>query len=208
VRNLPGFSRFLPIAALFHGQTINATSLARDAGVARTTVLGYLDILEQTYLAFRVSAYEAKRRVRERKHPKLYWIDPGLVRTIKRQLGPVTQEEAGPLLEGWIAVLLRAYAHVRELYDEIYVWAPAESKQTEVDFLLERQGAFLALEVKASPKMHSSALRGLRAIAPLPKLQRRILVYQGVETNLRTDDGIEIWNVATLLENLAADTLW
>jgi predicted AAA+ superfamily ATPase len=37
VRNLPGFSRFLPIAALFHGQVINISSIARDAGVPRTT---------------------------------------------------------------------------------------------------------------------------------------------------------------------------
>jgi predicted AAA+ superfamily ATPase len=38
IRNLPGFARFLPIAALFHGQTINTTNIAREAGVVRTTV--------------------------------------------------------------------------------------------------------------------------------------------------------------------------
>jgi len=40
VRSLPGFARFLPVAALFHGQTINVSTIARDAGVARTTVSG------------------------------------------------------------------------------------------------------------------------------------------------------------------------
>ena len=30
VRNLPSFARFLPLAALFHGQTLNVSSLARD----------------------------------------------------------------------------------------------------------------------------------------------------------------------------------
>ena len=40
VRNLPGFVRFLPIAAVFHGQTLNIATLARDAGVSRTTVAG------------------------------------------------------------------------------------------------------------------------------------------------------------------------
>lgn len=53
VRNLPGFARFLPVAALFHGQVLNVEGLARDCGVARTTVQGYLDILEDTLLAFR-----------------------------------------------------------------------------------------------------------------------------------------------------------
>jgi predicted AAA+ superfamily ATPase len=52
VRNLPGFARFLPIAALFHGQVLNAAGLARDAGVARTTVNGYIEILGDTHLAW------------------------------------------------------------------------------------------------------------------------------------------------------------
>ena len=75
VRNLPGFARFLPIAALFHGQTVNVTNIAREAGVARTTVTGYLDILEETLLCFRLPAYEAKLRVRERRLPKWYWFN-------------------------------------------------------------------------------------------------------------------------------------
>jgi len=44
VRNLPGFARFLPAAAIIHGQTVNVSNLARESGVARTTVAGYLDI--------------------------------------------------------------------------------------------------------------------------------------------------------------------
>ena len=51
VRNLPGFACFLPIAALHHGQVVNISGIARDCGVARTTVQGYLDILEDTLLA-------------------------------------------------------------------------------------------------------------------------------------------------------------
>ena len=77
VRNLPGFIRFLPIAALFHGQVVNVSGIARDCGVARTTVEGYLEILEDTLLTFRLPAFEARLRVRERRHPKLYWVDAG-----------------------------------------------------------------------------------------------------------------------------------
>jgi len=42
LRNLSGFARFLPVAALFQGQMLNAAALGRDAGVQRTTVNGYL----------------------------------------------------------------------------------------------------------------------------------------------------------------------
>ena len=107
VRNLPGFVRFLPVAALFNGQVINVAGIARDAGVARTTVQGYLDILEDTLLVYRLPACEARARVRERRLPKLYWIDPGVVRATKRQLGTLSAEERGPLFESWVLTTLR-----------------------------------------------------------------------------------------------------
>ena len=72
VRNLPGFARFLQVAALFHGQVMNVDGVARDAGVARTTVQGYLEIIEDTLLAFRLPAFEGRLRVKEKRHPKLY----------------------------------------------------------------------------------------------------------------------------------------
>ena len=49
VRNLSGFARFLPVAALFHGQTINLSNIARDCEVARPTVSGFFQILEDTF---------------------------------------------------------------------------------------------------------------------------------------------------------------
>ena len=106
VRNLPGFARFLPLAALFNGQVINTTNIARESGVARTTMTGFLEILEETLLCFKVPAFEARLRVRERKLPKWYWCDPGLVRAMKRLTGRPAPEERGALFEGLVAQLL------------------------------------------------------------------------------------------------------
>ena len=206
VRNLPGFARFLPIAALFHGQSINVSSIARDCGVARTTVSGYLDILEDTLLTYRLRAYEARLRVRERKLPKLYWVDPGLVRAVKKQLGAPSSEERGALLEGWVLTLLRTYAAERGLFDEIFFWSAAQSN-VEVDFLLQKGDRFFALEVKAGSRFNKSMLSGLKAIQNLEGLARRVLLYTG-SRQLRTASGIEVWPVEAFLKSLAADRLW
>ncbi len=207
VRNLPGFARFLPVAALFHGEAVNVSSIARDAGVARTTIAGYLDILEDTLLTWRLPAFEAKLRVRERKHPKLYWIDSGLVRAVKRQLGPVGAEERGALLEGWIHTLLRVYGQERELFEDIHYWSPLQARGVEVDFLLRRGRELLALEVKATQKYSRSQLGGLKAIGELPNVIRRILVYGGVD-QLEVADGVEVWPVEHFLDALEKDRLW
>ena len=206
VRNLPGFVRFLPIAALLHGQVLNVAGIARDAGVARPTVAGYLDVLEDTLLTWRLPAFEAKLRVRERRRPKLYWVDPGLVRAVKRQFGPVSAEERGALFEGWLLSLLRAHAEERPLFDSIHYWAPTESS-TEVDFLLRRDTECLAIETKAAKRYHTGLLKGLRAIDGLPNLARRILVHDGARA-FRTEDGIDVWPVKRFLEALRTDGLW
>lgn len=207
VRNLPGFARFLPIAALFHGQVVNIAGLARDAGVARTTVQGYLEILEDTLLVTRLPAYEARLRVRERKRPKLYWVDPGVVRAVKQARGATAADESGALLEGWILTLLRTYMAERELGDEIAYWAPSEASGVEVDFLLRRGEELCALEVKAAHRFHARQLSGLRAIAPLAGLRRRVLVHRGDRPS-RTEDGIDVWPVSTFLEALESGSLW
>ena len=208
VRNLPGFARFLPIAALFHGQVLNAAGLARDAGVSRTTVLGYLDVLEDTLIAFRLPAFEARLRVRERKHPKLYLFDPGVVRALKGQVtGKPSQEELGALFEGWVVGLLRAYAHHRELFEDWAYWSPADARTTEVDAVLRRGREYLAIDAKVGRAASSSDLAGLRAIADLQGLVRRVLVC-GVERARRTEDGIDILPVSRFLDELQSDRLW
>lgn len=207
VRNLPGFSRFLPIAALSHGQVLNVSGLARDAGVARTTAAGYLDIIEDTLLAFRLEAFQGRMRVRERKHPKLYWADPGLPRALKKQFAKPGTEETGPLFEGWIAGVLRAYRDYRALFDEWYYWAPGSGTRTEVDFLLKKGDAFVAIEVKSSWTFHEAAARGLRAIDGLKGLARRLLVYAG-DRRLATSDGIEVLPVGEFVQMVQQDRLF
>jgi len=207
VRNLPGFARFLPVAALFHAQVMNVAGMSRDAGVARSTVQSYLSILEDTLLTFTLPAYEARLRVRERKHPKLYWLDPGLPRVMKQQLGPPTAEERGHLFEGWVASVLRAYRDYRRLFDDWFYWAPGKESKVEVDFLLRRGKSFVALEAKASRQFFDKGIRGLRAIAELPGIKRRIVVYLG-ERRMRTADGIEVLPLAEFLRQVEGGQLF
>ena len=206
VRNLAGFVRFLPIAALMHAQVLNIAGIARDAGIARPTATGYVEILEDTLVATRLPALDAGLRVRERRHPKLYWVDPGLVRAVKRRFGPVAPEERGALLEGWVFGTLRAHAQSQKLYDDIAYWAPAQSF-TEVDFVLTRDGEHLAIEVTAGKRYNTSMLKGLRAIAELPRLARRILIYNGPHA-FATSDGIDVMPLADFHHTLQDACLW
>ena len=207
VRNLSAFLRFLPVAALAHGHVVNVSALARDADASRTTIDGYLAVLRDTLMATLVPAFEPRLRVRERRHPKLYWTDPGVVRAVKRQLGEVAAEERGPLVEGLALTVLRAHNQRGDVFDDLGYWAPGQARATEVDFLLRRGREYLAIEIDAHTRHAKSRLAGLRAIAGLPHLVRRVLVYLG-DRPQRTEEGIDIWPLPHWLDAVATSRLW
>jgi len=91
-------------------------------------------------------------------------------------------------------------AEYDRLFDAMHYWAPADGP-LEVGFLLSRGKEFLAVEVKHGEAVHPQHLRGLRAIAPLKGLRRRILVCLGPR-RLRLEDGIEVLPVEAFLELL------
>ena len=208
VRNLPGFARFLPVAGLFHGQLVNVSGIARDAGVARTTVEGYLGVLEDTLLVRRLPAYEARLRVRERKHPKLYWVDPGVARAAKGAHGPVAQEEAGASARG-LGPHPAAHLHGR-------------ARARRGDRLLGAggiQGSSRSTSCcAAAPTSARSRSSRTRRVQPghLPACARSPTCrgcgggsWSIAEFDpTKTEDGIDAWPVETLLEALAEDRLW
>ena len=196
VRNLAGFARFLPIAALYHAQNINVTNIARQSGVARTTVIGYLEILQETLLTFSLPAFEAKIRVKERKLPKLYWCDAGLVRAIKNNFGDIYPEERGALFEGLVAQTIRAYKDYKDLCDDFYYWAPSGNTKVEVDFIPPIGDHYVAVEVKSGSIFSEKWCKGLRAISELKNLKRRLVVYPEGPA-MKTSDGIEIISYPT-----------
>jgi predicted AAA+ superfamily ATPase len=207
VKNLGGFSRFLRIAAVMHGQTLNISNIARDSEVARTTATGFFEILTDTLIGERLEPYSPKLRVREAKHSKFYFCDPGIVRALKGHFGALRAEEIGSLFEGFIFQILKAYQSYHKTFDEIYFWQPAEAEKTEVDFLLRKEDSFCAIEVKATNRVRPDDLRGLKAIRKLPGLKRKILVYTGKDSQRLSED-IEVMPILTLSELLRTNTLF
>ena len=208
VRNLPGFHRFLPIASIFNANVINISNIARDAGIKRSTAEGYIEILEDTLLTFRLRPFEGRLRVKEKKHPKLYWIDTGIARTAKRAFGTPAPEERGHLFESWFAATLRAYQSYRDLFDDWHFWAPTEKSNIEVDFLLWKGESCVAIEVKASRTFKPEFVKGLNALRDSGKIKfnRLILVYLGNEP-LRSE-GIEVLPLKEILDDIESGNLW
>jgi predicted AAA+ superfamily ATPase len=180
VRNIGAFSRFLESAALSHGAVLNISSVARDSEVERKTVEGYISILEDLLLAFRIPVFAKRAKRRVSSHPKFYYFDSGVFRSV-RPAGPLDapQEIEGAALEGLVAQHLRAWNAYRGGECNLYFWRTKSGN--EVDFVVYGPETFCAIETKNTSKIHPKVLKGLLAFKEDYPEAGVCLLYRGKE---------------------------
>ena len=178
VRNIGAFSRFLESASLSHGTVLNIANIARESQVERKTVEGYISILEDLLLAFRIPVFTRRARRHLVSHPKFYYFDSGVFRSL-RPHGPIDapQEIDGAALEGLVAQHLRAWNAYRHEECGLYFWRTKSGN--EVDFVLYGRDTFCAIEVKNSSKIHPKMLNGLQAFRKDYPEANVCLLYRG-----------------------------
>jgi len=189
VRNLPAFSAFLEAAALADAELVNASTFARDTGVSVPTVQSYFEILVDTLLGRWLPAYRKRPKRRVIGSPKFYFSDVAVVNSLaKRGLPQRGSEAYGKAFENWLFHELTAYiAYARKRLDITY-WRLASG--IEVDFVVGDMQ--IAIEAKATARVTSDHLKGLRSVIEDHKQIKRRIVVCLETTPRRTDDGIEI----------------
>ncbi|MCX6560735.1 MAG: AAA family ATPase [Candidatus Aminicenantes bacterium] len=184
VRNVGQFSRFLESISFSHGSVLNVSSVARECEVERKTVVGYLQILEDLLLGYRVPVFRKRAGRATIEHPKFYFFDAGVFRSIRPQ-GPLDHPEeiAGAALEGLVAQHLRAWIAYGGDRNSLFFWRTRAG--AEVDFVVYGDDGLWAVEVKNGSKFHDTDLRGLRAFQTEYPEARAILLYRGREKAVR-----------------------
>lgn len=163
-RNVGAFARFLEIASLQNGQTVNATNIARATGLHRRTVESHYGILNDTLLGYWLPAWKLKPSTRQVRQSKFYFFDCGVTRALTGRLAyPPTREELGAQMETLILNEIRAYLSYSKLDYALHYWRTYDG--AEVDVLLETTQGFLAVEIKASLRWEKRFNRGLRRLA-------------------------------------------
>ena len=189
VRNLPAFSGFLDAAALNDGELINFTNIATDCGATAPTAKSYFEILEDTLLGRWLPAYRKRPKRRVIAAPKFYLADVGVVNRLARR-GRLTRgsDAYGRAFENWVFHELSAYLDYTEDDGELSYWRLAGG--TEVDFVVGDMR--LAVEAKASERVASRHLKGLRSLVKdHAGVGRRVVVCLEPRAR-RTDDGIDV----------------
>lgn len=196
VRNVGNFARFLEVASFSHAAVLTVSNIAREAAVHRKAVEGFLDVLEDLLIAFRVPVFSKRAARATVAHPKFYYFDTGVFRSL-RPTGPLDHpsEIDGAALEGLVAQHLRAWIAYTGNALDLYYWRTRSG--LEVDFIVYGDTDFLALEVKNTDRVRPEDLRGLRAFREDYPECRPLMLYRGTE---RLEiDGIPCWPVEEFL---------
>ena len=146
--------------------------MGREAGVSAKVVRGYFDILEDTYLGFRVSPWRGSRRRRLVETEKFYLFDVGVANHLARREPRTGSAEFGKSFEHFVLMELMAYRAYQQPDLEIRFWRTAHGQ--EVDFIVGEME--LAIEIKASSRVHDGDVRGLRVLSEESDPRCRIVV--------------------------------
>jgi predicted AAA+ superfamily ATPase len=187
VRNIGSFARFLEAMSFSHGAVLNLSNISRECQVRRKTVEGFVEVLEDLLLGFRLPVFSRRAKRALAAHPKYYYFDAGVFRA-NRPAGPLDAPEEidGVALEGLVAQHLRAWCDYSGADHRLYFWQTRS--KVEVDFVVYGISGLYAVEVKNSSRVRSEDLRALKSFGEDYPESRRFLLYRGKERILR--DGI------------------
>lgn len=200
VRNIAGFHDFLAKAALSDAEIISYSSFARDVGVSANTIKEYYSILVDTLIGWLLPAYTSKPKRRTVVAPKFYFGDVGIVNHLA-QRGAIKpgSELFGKAFENWVSHELRAFNHYADRFEDLAYWRLTSG--VEVDFIVGKQ-ALLACEAKASSRITSDHLRGLREFKKDFPKTKKALVVSLEESSRLTEDNILILSVQDFVKRL------
>jgi uncharacterized protein len=164
-------------ACLRIGNLVNQTELGRDVGIAQPQVHRFINLMEASYQAVRLSSYAVNRTRRLIKSPKLYWSDTGLALFLAGE-----SEPRGAHLENLVLTDLLAWRDLQARRPEVLYWRTATG--IEVYFVIETPDRLLPIEIKAASRVTTADAKGLEAfLYEYPDLaEGALLIHGGYET--------------------------
>ena len=196
-RKVAQFSEFLDLTALTSGQEISYQSLAGDCGVSPNSIKNYIQVLEDTLVAFQLKAFTKTLKRKAISRSKLYLFDIGITNSLANR-GELMEgsELFGNAFEHFILLEVMAYLSYMRKNTKMYYWR--STSRFEVDLILDTQWA---IEIKGTTSIQDKHLKGIRALKEEGNIQNFAAVSCD-RYERRTQDNITIFPWKLFLENL------
>lgn len=160
------------------GNEVSYNELAQLVGADKITVEKYIDLLEKSFVLFRLPAYSKNVRNEIKKTKKIYFYDNGIRNAVIDNFSPVSSRtDVGALWENFLVSERIKKLNYEKTIAKRYFWRTFQ--QQEIDYIEQTEGKLYVYEFKWNPK----------AKAKIP--QTFLDAYDVKSSSIITPDNIE-----------------
>ena len=147
IRNKKVITDLLKLLAFQAGSEVSLNELANALKISQETVNNYIDLLEQTFIVFRLGGFSKNLRKEISKRDKIFFWDDGIRNMLINNFSmPDMRMDTGMLWENFMVSERLKYLSYTGNYSESYFWRTYTG--AEVDYVEERNGELYAWEIK------------------------------------------------------------
>jgi len=147
IRNSQKIHDLLKLLAFQIGSEVSVNELAKQLGMSQETVNSYIDLLEQSFIIFRLSGFSRNLRKEVSKRNKIYFWDCGVRNAIINNFSLLSmRNDQGSLWENFIIAERLKASGYRQRYVSSYFWRTYTG--AELDYVEEKSGQLFAYEIK------------------------------------------------------------
>jgi len=151
VKNPETIKRLLMLLAHQIGSEVSVNELANSLRLARPTIEKYLDLLEQSFVIFRLPAFSTNARKEVSKSKKIFFYDVGIRNAVLKEFSTSPlRSDIGALWENWVIAELYKENLLLGNKKDFYFWRSRSG--SEVDLVIKNGEALSAYEIKWQKK--------------------------------------------------------
>ncbi|MCH8568768.1 MAG: ATP-binding protein [Balneolales bacterium] len=144
-------TKLVQALALQIGSEVSYNELAQVVGADKNTISSYIDLLEKTFVVFRLPAYSTNARNELSRKRKVFFYDTGVRNAVIGNFSPLEMRtDTGALWENFLISERMKMLGNNRIRAGMYFWRSIN--QTEVDYVEKRGQKLLAFEFKWNPK--------------------------------------------------------
>lgn len=148
--------KLLMLLAYQVGSEVSLSELATNLGISRVTVEKYLDLLERSFVIFRLPAFSSNLRKEIVKSTKIFFWDTGVRNALIKEFNfSAGRQDTGLLWENWVIAEFAKKNLLDGQPNNLYFWRTRNG--AEVDLVIKGTNTFKAFEIKWS---RSKAVNG------------------------------------------------
>ncbi len=147
IRKPEVIQKLLKALALQIGSEVSYNEISNTLGISKDTVASYIQLLEQTFVIFRLSSFSRNIRTELKHKSKIYFWDTGVRNALLNNFLPLDDRpDKGVLWENFIIAERIKLNLNNDINANYYFWRTHQ--QQEIDFIEEVENTINAYEIK------------------------------------------------------------